>query len=164
MSGAYIVKNVTIAPPDNGVVSRFYMDNNLDNKTGAAGLTIRKISAIVEGTVICGQECLDEIIRSACGCDLMSDVLAFTRPGSVLLTGLTNAQVIRTAEMLDLKAIVFVRDKRPDERTTEMAREMGIAIILTSLPLYESCARLYAAGLPGCQDSHDCEPHPATGA
>lgn len=84
---------------------------------------------------------------------MMSDVLAFTRPGSVLLTGLTNPQVVRTAEMLDLKGIVFVRDKRPDEKTVEMARSLNLVLILTPYPLYESCGRLYAAGLGGCQEA-----------
>jgi hypothetical protein len=81
----------------------------------------------------------------------MSDVLAFTRPGSVLLTGLTNSQVIRTAEMLDLKAVVFVRSKKPDERTIKMAESLQIVLILSPYPLYESCGILYNAGLSGCQ-------------
>lgn len=149
---------------ESGVVSKSFMDNNLENKSGAGGLTIREISAILAGNVICGDDSLDDTIRSACGCDLMSDVLAFTRPGSVLLTGLTNAQVVRTADMLDLKVIVFVRDKRPDELTIQMARDMHMVIILSPYSLYESCGRLFAAGLPGCQDCSHCEPHPAAGA
>ena len=87
----------------------------------------------------------------------MSDVLAFTRPGSVLLTGLTNSQVIRTAEMLDLKGVVFVRSKKPDERTVKMAEALQLVIICSPHPLYESCGRLYASGLGGCQDTRCAE-------
>lgn len=111
--------------------------------------------ALLGGRIICGETRADDTVESACGCDLMSDVLAFTRPGSVLLTGLVNSQVIRTAEMLDLKGIVFVRDKQPDERTIQMAQSLDLVLILSPYPLYESCGRLYAAGLSGCQET-DC--------
>jgi len=115
------------------------------------GFTLHQVSEMLNGHVICGEDNADQIVHSACGCDLMSDVLAFTRTGSVLLTGLTNSQVIRTAEMLDLKAIVFVRNKRPDEHTIQMAKALDLVIILSPHPLYESCGRLYKAGLAGCQ-------------
>ena len=107
---------------------------------------------LLDGEIICSEQLADHSVASACGCDLMSDVLAFTRPGSVLLTGLTNPQVVRTAEMLDLKAVVFVRSKRPDERTIKMAESLQLVLILSPHPLYESCGRLYTAGLGGCQD------------
>lgn len=116
------------------------------------GFTLRKICELLDGQIVRGDSKADQTVKNACGCDLMSDVLAFTRPGSLLLTGLTNAQVIRTAEMLDLKGVVFVRDKRPDEATLEMAEKMNLVIILSPYPLYESCGRLFAAGLSGCQD------------
>ncbi len=121
-------------------------------KEHATEFTLRDICTLLSGQIVCGDQRADQKVTSACGCDLMSDVLAFTRPGSVLLTGLTNSQVIRTAEMLDLKAIVFVRDKRPDEQTIEMANSMQMVIILSPCPLYESCGRLYKAGLMGCLD------------
>lgn len=116
-------------------------------------MTIREICDLLDGRIVCGEEHADRPVRSACGCDLMSDVLAFTRPGSVLLTGLTNPQVVRTAEMLDLKAVVFVRSKSPDERTVELARSLGLVLVLSPYPLYESCGRLYNAGLSGCQEA-----------
>lgn len=115
------------------------------------GLTLNDVCERLSGEIICRAELCDQIVTSACGCDLMSDVLAFTRPGSVLLTGLTNSQVIRTAEMLDLKAVVFVRSKKPDERTIKMAESLQIVLILSPYPLYESCGILYNAGLSGCQ-------------
>lgn len=81
--------------------------------------------------------------------DLMSDVLAFARPDSLLLTGLTHPQVVRTAEMAGILALVFVRGKHPPAETATLAAEVGIPLIGTRYKMYEACGRLYAAGLPG---------------
>lgn len=121
----------------------------MDNISGNS-LTIKQVCSLLGGTIVCGEGNANKLIYTACGCDLMSDALAYTKPGSVLLTGLTNSQVVRTAEMLDLKAIVFVRKKCPDEQTISLARSMGLTIILSPLPLYESCGLLFKAGLSGC--------------
>ena len=86
-------------------------------------------------------------ITTACGADLMSDVLAFSQEKSLLLTGLTNPQVVRTAEMTDINLIIFVRGKRPQIETIELAREKGIALYLAIKPLFECCGLLYANGL-----------------
>ena len=129
------------------------MNSEILDQAGG-GLTLNNICEHLSGEIICRPELSDQIVTSACGCDLMSDVLAFTRPGSVLLTGLTNSQVIRTAEMLDLKAVVFVRSKKPDERTIKMAESLQIVLMLSPYPLYESCGILYKAGLSGCQSSN----------
>lgn len=86
----------------------------------------------------------------ACGADLMSDVLAFTHAGTLLLTGLTNPQVVRTAEMAGIKAIVFVRGKHPPRETLVLAEDKGIPLLATRYTLYEACGRLYSAGLPSC--------------
>jgi hypothetical protein len=126
---------------------------NSETSEAGGGLTLRRIREILDGEIICGEQFADRTVGSACGCDLMSDVLAFTRPGSVLLTGLTNSQVIRTAEMLDLKGVVFVRSKKPDERTIKMAEALQLVIICSPHPLYESCGRLFVSGLAGCQDA-----------
>ena len=80
--------------------------------------------------------------------DLISDILSLRGPGSLLLTGLTNTQVIRTAEILDFVAICFVRGKRPQEETVRLAEEKGIPLLVTPLSMYESSGRLYALGLP----------------
>lgn len=91
-------------------------------------------------------------IKMACGADLMSDVLSFIKEDALLLTGLTNPQVIRTAEIAGICTICFVRDKKPSEETKNLAREKGIQLLSTSLPMYESCGRLYKAGLAGCSE------------
>ena len=92
--------------------------------------------------------CQDGIeVESACGADLMSDVLAFSGGKSLLLTGLTNPQVVRTAEMTDIRVIIFVRGKKPTSETIKLAREKGISLYATSKPLFECCGILYEKGL-----------------
>lgn len=88
-------------------------------------------------------------ILTACGCDLMSDVLAFVKDQTMLLTGLINSQVIRTSEMMDIKAICFVRGKNPTPDVIELANEKGIALLATDNSLYISCGKLYEAGIRG---------------
>lgn len=101
-----------------------------------------------------GEKALSEKdIHTACGCDLMSDVLAFVKDQSLLLTGLINSQVIRTAEMMDIVAVCFVRGKVPGEDVIELAKEKDITVLSTQYPLYVSCGKLYSEGLRGnCND------------
>lgn len=98
--------------------------------------------------IFCPNEDIE--IKMGCGCDLMSDVLAFAKSNTILLTGITNPQVVRTGEMVGIKAICFVRGKMPQDETIALAKEIGIPLLKTNLPMYESCGRLYQAGLPGC--------------
>lgn len=91
-------------------------------------------------------------VVSACGSDLVSDVLRFTKTRTVLLTGLTSKQMIRTAELLDLIAVIFVRGKRPSAELIEMGNELEIPLLCTKLPLFEACGRLYRDGLRGCSE------------
>lgn len=93
---------------------------------------------------------LDKQVTSACGADLMSDVLAFVKHNAVLLTGLVNSHVIRTAEMIDISCIVFVRGKVPPEELCQLAKEKDIAVMTTEASMYEACGRLYKNGLPAC--------------
>lgn len=90
---------------------------------------------------------LNREISLVSACDLMSDVLAFTVSGSLPLTGLTNSQVVRTAEMAEINAICFVRGKKPHENTVLLAKGKGLPLLTTSLCMYESCGRLHEAGL-----------------
>ena len=112
-------------------------------------MKIKDIRDLLDAKVICGEEHLDRDVFSACGSDMMSDVLAYVKDQSVLLTGLVNSQVIRTAEMMDMVCIVFVRSKMPSAEMTELARESGIALLATDLRLYEACGKLYVGGLVG---------------
>ena len=99
--------------------------------------------------VLCCEENINREIYSACGCDLMSDVLAFVKDQAVLLTGLVNPQVIRTAEMMDMICVVFVRSKIPTQEMIDLARESGIVLMVSDKRLYEACGLLYQNGLVG---------------
>jgi len=114
-------------------------------------MTLEEAKRILEAEVVTGEDRLDTEVKTGCGCDLMSDVLAFIKPDSLLLTGLVNRQSVRTAEVADVRAIVFVRGKRPDTETIELAKEKHIPLLVTKLLLYEACGRLYQHGLPGGQ-------------
>ncbi len=116
-------------------------------------MTLEKIRKILDAEVVSGSANLQTEVRMGCGSDLLSDVLAFIKGESLLLTGLTNPQVIRTAEMVDVKAICFVRAKRPAEDTVRLAASKGMPLLLTKLPMFEACGRLYKAGLPGCSET-----------
>lgn len=115
-------------------------------------MKLKDIERILGAEVITGSESLHEDLWMACGSDLMSDVLALVKSGSLLLTGLTNPQVVRTAEMADLKAICFVRGKKPDQATIDMAGSKNIPLLTTPLPMFEACGRLHSEGLPGCSE------------
>jgi serine kinase of HPr protein (carbohydrate metabolism regulator) len=112
-------------------------------------MKIRRIKELLDAQVLCGEENLDNEVFSACGSDMMSDVLAFVKDQAVLLTGLVNPQVIRTAEMMDMKCIVFVRSKMPSADMVELAKESGIVLLASRLRMYEACGKLYAGGLAG---------------
>ncbi|MBE7035031.1 MAG: hypothetical protein E7402_02770 [Ruminococcaceae bacterium] len=110
-------------------------------------MKLKQVSEILQAKVLTGRPWEDIEVHSACGCDLMSDVLAFVKDQALLLTGLVNPQVIRTAEMMDIKTIVFVRGKVPQGSVLELAEEMGMTIMTTALPLYVACGELYQNGL-----------------
>jgi predicted transcriptional regulator len=112
-------------------------------------MIIEDIKEILGAKIIVGEEWQDREVHTACGADMMSDVLAFMKDQSVLLTGLCNLQVIRTAEMMDIVCIVFVRGKEPDESMIEMAKEKGIAILSTGHRMFSACGLLYEKGLRG---------------
>ena len=110
-------------------------------------MEIRQIKELLGAELIVGEASLSKDVHSACGSDMMSDVLAYVKDQAVLLTGLVNAQVIRTAQMMDMVCIVFVRSKRPSDDMVALAEEAGITLMTTSKRMYEACGLLYAAGL-----------------
>ena len=110
-------------------------------------MKICTIRELLEAEVVCGEESLGKHVYSACGSDMMSDVLAYVKDQAVLLTGLVNAQVVRTAEMMDMVCIVFVRSKSPTEEMISLAKESGMVLLKTRKRMYEACGRLYAGGL-----------------
>ena len=101
----------------------------------------------MQAELLCGNDALDGDVDSACCSDMMSDVLAFVKDQGVLLTGLVNAQVIRTAAMMDMPCIVFVRSKIPTEEMLILAEECGIVVMRSARRAYEACGILYSHGL-----------------
>ena len=112
-------------------------------------MKIEEISKLLNANVLCNEDKLDLEVFSACGSDLMSDVMAFVKENVLLLTGLINVQVIRTATLMDIGAICFVRGKQPTEEMIEMAKENGIILLACKEPLFLACGKLYSAGLVG---------------
>ena len=112
-------------------------------------MKVYEIKEILDAEVICGEEFMDRDVFTACGSDMMSDVLAYVKDQAVLLTGLVNSQVIRTAEMMDMNCIVFVRSKMPTAEMIELAKENGMIILSTEKRMYEACGLLYSNGLVG---------------
>jgi len=112
-------------------------------------MTAKEVQEVLGARVLVGEEYLDREVTTACGSDLMSDVLAFSKDHSVLLTGLCNPQVIRTAEMLDIACIIFVRGKKVDSKILDMARERELIIMETGHRMFSSCGMLFRAGLTG---------------
>ena len=110
-------------------------------------MKLQDVKTILSAEVVAVENELDREVLSAFGCDLMSDVLAFVDEQALLLTGLVNPQVVRTAEMMDMKAIVFVRGKEPTEEIIEIANDANIVIMKTDMTLYTACGKLYAGGL-----------------
>ncbi len=116
-------------------------------------MQIKEVKEILDGEMICGEDLTDMEVKMGYACDLMSHVLAFvTHDNTLLLTGLTTPQVIYIADAVDIKAICFVRSKQPENETIELARERNMVLLTANLPTFESCGRLYKAGLIGCSE------------
>ena len=116
-------------------------------------MKISEISELLKADVLCCENMLDSEVCSACGSDMMSDVLAFVKNQAVLLTGLVNPQVIRTAEMMDMHCVVFVRGKEPSEEMLSLAKDCEIVVMMTGLRMFEACGILYTHGLSGKEDT-----------
>lgn len=112
-------------------------------------MTVEDVRRILKAELICGKNFLQTEVHNACGSDMMSDVLAFVKDQSVLLTGLVNPQVIRTAEMMDMVCVVFVRGKDPSPEMTALAEERNMVLMKTPLRMFTACGLLYTEGLNG---------------
>jgi len=115
-------------------------------------VTLKEVKEILDAEVFVGHDQLEMEVSTAFGADLMSDVLAFAKSGSLLLTGLTNPQIVRTSDVLDIAAIIIVRGKRPLPETIQLAEELRIPILSTKYILFETAGRLYTKGIVGCVD------------
>ena len=112
-------------------------------------MTIKDVKEILDCKVLCLEDKIDTEIHTACGSDMMSDVLAFVKDQSLLITGLCNPQVVRTAEMMDIVCICFVRGKVPSDDIIELAKERGIVLLASDERMFPACGKLYKLGLSG---------------
>lgn len=110
-------------------------------------MTVKEIAALLDARFLCCEEEGGRQVQTAFASDMMSDVLAFVQEDTLLLTGLINSQSVRTAEMLDLPAVVFVRGKNPHQDAIARARTIGMPALTTQVSMYEACGRLFKAGL-----------------
>lgn len=117
-------------------------------------MKMSEIASLLDAKVLCCEELIEHEVHSACGSDMMSDVLAFVKDQAVLLTGLVNPQVIRTAEMMDMRCVVFVRNKMPGEDMVSLAADSGIVVMSSPVRMFEACGRLYVAGLKPNEVNH----------
>ncbi|ABR48432.1 conserved hypothetical protein [Alkaliphilus metalliredigens QYMF] len=117
-------------------------------------MNLREIQRLLDAEVLTGEEYLDREVKTCFACDLMSDVLSCVDDKTLLLTGLTNPQTIRTAEMIDIAAIVFVRNKNPDQKTVDLAKENELVILRTKHIMYTSSGILYENGLASANIVH----------
>ncbi|MBM4324490.1 MAG: hypothetical protein FJ115_13095 [Deltaproteobacteria bacterium] len=116
-------------------------------------MTLHDIQRLLDAEVIAGEENLGREISHAFAADLLSDVLAIARrgaEGALLITGNRTLQVVYTADVVDLGAILFVRGKRPNESMAQLANEMEIPLLMTNYIMFETCGRLYQHGLKAC--------------
>lgn len=111
-------------------------------------MTVKDVISILDAQIITFGD-LDAEVKTACGSDMMSDVLAFVKDQSVLLTGLNNPQVVRTAEMMDMRCIIFVRGKEANDDVIALAKQKDITILQTQHRMFTACGLLYTNGLSG---------------
>lgn len=112
-------------------------------------MQLSEIKEALECAVVCGEEMLDSDVRVCFAADLMSDVLAFSTSEAILMTGLTSVQSLHAADVADLKAIVYVHDKRPGQPVLDLARARRIPLLSTKHNLFDACGILYRLGIKG---------------
>ncbi len=110
-------------------------------------MTLGEIARLLECRVISGHELLGTEVDACFAADLMSDVLAFSRAGALMVTGLASIQSIHAADVADLKAILFVHGKRPEPTVIDAARRKGLPLLTTPRLMFETCGLLFGLGL-----------------
>jgi len=113
-------------------------------------MLLKEISEILQAEQLVVRDDPPRMVTMVCACDLMSEVLSYAKPGALLLTVLTNPQVVRTAEFAELAGICFVRGKRPPQATIALAEAKGISLLISPYSMFEVCGRLHRQHLEGC--------------
>lgn len=124
-------------------------------------MLLREVVALLDGQVICGGAALDQPVSACFAADLMSDVLAFSAPHALLVTGLVSVQSVHTADVTDSMGLLFVSGKRPSPEALQLAITNRVTIVSTEHSLYETCGILHGAGLPPAYKKPS--PRPAAG-
>ncbi len=115
-------------------------------------MKLREVKELLKAQVIWGDDHLDLEVERAGASDLMSDVLALGKPGMLLITGLANVQSVRTADIIEAKAIIYVRGKKPDQEGIALAQKKGIPLLSTDFLMYQACGLLFNRGLKSVKD------------
>ncbi len=116
-------------------------------------MILREIINLLQAQVLVGEGLLDEIEVDRCfSADLMSDVLGRNHANGILITGITNPQAVRTADIADIKAVCVVRGKLPESETVALAKQKDIPLFITKLTMFEACGILYMSGLRGVEE------------
>ncbi len=118
-------------------------------------MTINDVKELLNAKAIAGQTHLEDEVNNACATDDLSDVMAFAKSKMILLTGLVGTQAVRTAKMMNIRCIVFVRGKNPDDSVIQLAEEMSIVILTTDYRMYDACGLLYSSGLGHEEENSD---------
>ncbi|MDD2414108.1 MAG: hypothetical protein PHI94_02930 [Eubacteriaceae bacterium] len=118
-------------------------------------MKLNQVQRLLSAAVLTGENHLEDEVHTACGCDLMSDVLRFAKEDGIMLTGLVNKQVINTADMANMHSIIFVRGKKPGQELIDLAKDIDMLIMTTKTPMFESCGILYANGLKGAKPKNE---------
>jgi predicted transcriptional regulator len=113
-------------------------------------MKLREIIKLLQADVLVGDDLIDEIEVDSCfSADLMSDVLGRAHANGIMITGITNPQAVRTADIADIKAVCLVRRKQPEAETLALAKQKEIPLFTTKLTMFEACGILYMNGLRG---------------
>lgn len=115
-------------------------------------MKLAEIKELLRAEIIWGEEYLDHEVKMAGASDLMSDVLALGKPGMLLITGLATVQSVRTADIIEAKAILYVRGKKPDQESIALAKKKGIPLLSTEFLMYQACGFLFGRGLKSVKD------------
>lgn len=122
-------------------------------------MVLSDVQSLLRCRVFSGKDLLDRPVKYGCASDLMSDVLAFSQSGALLLTGMVNVQTIQTAYIAESIGVIIVRGKKPDATVIGVARQKGIPLLGTPYSMYEACGILYRAGVPSTMKCvHEHEP------
>ena len=113
-------------------------------------MKLNEVKAILDAEILVGHDLLEMEVNTAFGADLLSDILSLAKPGCMLLTGLTNPQIVRTADILEIATIIIVRGKKPAPETLRLAKELELPVLSTKYILFEAAGRLYEKGIRGC--------------